>query len=182
MKKNHFPTGKGERMEMHLRAITRTMGTMAIKHFRRSFRNKAFTDQGKEPWKPRQQEGRGSLMSVSGALRRSIHKTGVTTKSVTIVAGGPKVPYAAAHNEGQTLRPRVTKKMRKYAWAKHYEAMEQDDQEKANIWKGLALTKKSRLTIKMPRRQFMGYSHALHKRTRKLIIRDLNSAFYGNSL
>lgn len=61
-------------------------------------------------------------------------------------------PYAAIHQFGGTLKPSIpiTKKTRKFFWAKFYES----GQDK---WKALALTKKKELrpTIKIPARPYI---------------------------
>jgi len=72
------------------------------------------------------------------------------------------VNYAKTHNEGLTVHPRVTEKMRKFAWYKYSQTKKKDPQQ-AKMWKGIALTKKLRLTIKMPKRQFMGMNPELNK-------------------
>lgn len=44
--------------------------------------------------------------------------------------------------------------MRRYAWAQHYREAG-DDKKKDTFWKRLALTKKTKLTVRIPRRRFM---------------------------
>ncbi len=116
-----------------------------------------------EPWpetkKPVQ---RGTLMVRSGALVASIKPKTVTSEKVVISAGSDKIPYAKAHNEGETIMVPVTPKMRKFAWAMHYKEQTEGQQEVDTDWKHLALTKKSELKIKLPRRRFMGPSDYLN--------------------
>lgn len=103
---------------------------------------------------------RGTLMVRSGALVNSIKPKTITAEKVVISGGSDKVNYARAHNEGETIVVPVTPKMRKFAWAMHYQ--EAGDDKKANTrWKGLAMTKKESLTIKLPMRRFMGPSEKL---------------------
>lgn len=72
--------------------------------------------------------------------------------------------YAGIHNEGGITHPQVTPKMRKYAWARYYEAGgKKAASGEADFWKGLALTKKQTLGIKIPRCHFMGPSATLTK-------------------
>lgn len=63
--------------------------------FNRNFQRKAFFS---EKWKPRQprKKARGSLLVVTGTMRRSI-RSEVTEDGVRFSSA---VPYAAAHNEG----------------------------------------------------------------------------------
>ena len=67
--------------------------------------------------------------------------------------------------------------MRRFAWAMYYQEggkgvkkgkagnvyQSVDIGKKANPWKGLALTKKKKLTIRMPQRRFMGLSDLLNE-------------------
>ena len=61
--------------------------------FNRNFERKAFFTR---KWKPRRNNRRGSLLIVSGALRRSISAS-VKGDGVAFTSN---VPYASAHNEG----------------------------------------------------------------------------------
>ncbi len=130
-----------------------------------------------EPWpETKVPVSRGTLMVRSGALVNSIKPASVTESQVIISAGSEKVQYAKAHNEGETIIIPITAKMRKFAWAKYYEESGKGVKkgkagntyqsievgEKVNPWKALALTKKDKLTIKMPRRRFMGPSEILN--------------------
>lgn len=111
------------------------------------------------------------------------------------------VVYAAIHNEGGTVHPKITPKMRRFAWAKYYElkgkqkgaqkprkgskngtsqsAGKQPDSGEAEKWKRLALTKKETLTINIPQRQFMGQSAELDAKisayVEKEVLRIINS-------
>ncbi|MCK4499828.1 hypothetical protein KAU11_04980, partial [Candidatus Babeliales bacterium] len=78
--------------------------------------------------------------------------------------------YSQIHNEGGNISVPVTKKMRKFAWAKHYEQAGKGSKE-FTPWKGLALTKKNGLNITIPKRQFMGNSRDLNE----IIAKDVTS-------
>ena len=83
--------------------------------FHENFRRKAFFDR---PWKPRKESGwkssrrksqRGSLLLVTGKLRRSL-KSQVTSSGVAFSSA---MPYASMHNEGfdgQITVPQHTRK------------------------------------------------------------------------
>lgn len=99
--------------------------------------------------------------------------------------------YAPAHNWGDTLHPTVTPKMRRFAWAKYYQAggqkkategkekAENNESAEALNWKKLALTKKKKLNVKIPQRQFLGESKELSEKiagkTEEEIRKVLNS-------
>ncbi len=116
-------------------------------------------------WKPTSfPAGSGSLMLRSGALVNSIRPSVVGAGRVVISAGESKVPYAQIHNEGGQIT--VTPKMKKFAWAKHYQAggspKGQDPTPQAKFYKAMAL-KKPGSTINIPQRRFMGYSPRLNE-------------------
>lgn len=154
--------------------IPEIIAEKATAFFKERFTTKEWDD---EPWpETKNPVKRGTLMVRSGALVASIKAKTVTPYKVVISAGSDKVNYARAHNEGETITVPVTPKMRRFAWAKYYEASGADIKtgkagnvyqnvdigKKANPWKGLALTKKESLTIRLPMRRFMGPSPRLN--------------------
>ena len=68
--------------------------------FDRNFERKAFFDR---PWRPRRSErsGRGSLLQVSGKLRRSLRP--VENPENGTVTWTSSEPYADIHNNGGTI-------------------------------------------------------------------------------
>ena len=124
--------------------------------FDRNFQRKAFFSQ---PWPPRKMNGRGSLLMVTGKLRRSI-RSQATADSV-IWETSEK--YAAIHNYGGTAT--VTARMKRFFWYK-YKATKDD------AWKWMALMKVgTRITI--PQRQFLGDHPEVRKRAESVISRNL---------
>lgn len=103
--------------------------------------------------------------------------------------------YAPIHNWGGTLHPTVTPKMRRFAWAMFYRtagikrgaskknrkkrAEEASNNEEANKWRALALTRKKKLKVRIPQRQFLGESRELEdsirERTKQEIIKILDN-------
>ena len=75
------------------RNILNDMRVELADEFDRNFERKAFFTR---KWKPRRINRRGSLLIVTGALRRSI-KAEVKGNGVAFTSN---VPYAVAHNEG----------------------------------------------------------------------------------
>ncbi|MDL2243833.1 hypothetical protein LJB84_03230, partial [Bacteroidales bacterium OttesenSCG-928-J19] len=90
-------------------------------------------------------------------------------------------PHASTHNNGETVTPTVTPRMRRFAWAKYYEAgggkknagngkrkgknaNPPEENSAAQFWKNFALTKKKKLSIKMPERKFLGDSQELNNK------------------
>jgi len=157
-------------------------GNIAIRHYKENFRRSGFVNGGLQPWSitKRQQSGGKSAMSnkgpllQSGRLMRGVRNS-VSDYRVKILND---VPYAATHNWGGTVQPRVTPKMRGYAWFMYYKLTGRPPSAKgvaksskkghkiketaeAKIWKSLALTKKRNLRIHIPQRQFIGQSREL---------------------
>ncbi len=155
--------------------LPRKVGITANTFFKENFRKQGFDDGGVRKWEPRKRtrrRGRGVLMDT-GRLRRSIR---VLQRSPgRVVIGTKDIPYAVIHNEGGIVRPRVTPKMRKWAWAMYYA---NKGTAEAAFYKNLALTKKTRLTIRIPKRQFIGNSRTLDRKVKEVIMQDL-PRFFG---
>jgi phage gpG-like protein len=152
------------------------IGQMAVSHFKNNFRQSGFVNNGLQAWTPAKRIGKnnyagnnyGTLLSGRNHLMNSIRYIPGDAK-VTV---GNSVEYATIHNEGGTFysHPAVTRKMRKFAWAKFYEIMGGRPAAGTPIpvdaqkWRNLALTKKNKLNIKvvMPKRQFIGDSKELN--------------------
>ena len=157
-------------------------GNIAIRHYKENFRRSGFVNGGLQPWSitKRQQSGGKSAMSnkgpllQSGRLMRGVRNS-VSDYRVKILND---VPYAATHNWGGTVQPRVTPKMRGYAWFMYYKLTGRPlsakraaksskkghkikETAEAKMWKSLALTKKRNLRIHIPQRQFIGQSREL---------------------
>lgn len=93
-----------------------------------NFGRKAFFS---DKWKPRAfPYRRGSLMSVSNNLRRSINAE-VVRNGVRFTSAKP---YATSHNEGAKIQ--VTPRMKKFFWAKYIST-------KQDMWKFMALKKRA---------------------------------------
>ncbi|GAB6010811.1 phage virion morphogenesis protein [Viscerimonas tarda] len=155
-------------------------GRMAVQHFRNNFRESGFVDGGLHPWKKskRQESGKKSAGSNYKTLTSGRNHLMMSTRyvassgAVTIINN---LDYASIHNDGGTINshPAVTPKMRKFAWAQYFKALgvkkgkklskNMTIPEDAAKWKRLALTKKTKLNIKivMPKRQFIGDSREL---------------------
>lgn len=134
-------------------------GNIAKRHIEEDFRKGGFTHNGFHPWKPakRQGGGGGSAASQYGPLLSGgNHLAGSIqyTPDDYVATVFTRVPYAPIHNWGGTTHPTVTPRMRKFAWAQHYKEAG-EDKNKDTFWKRLALTKKTKLNVTIPQRQFM---------------------------
>lgn len=99
---------------------------------------------------------KGSLMVKSGRLKRSIRKINVTRNSVTI---GTDVPYAEAHNEGETINQTINVKSH-------------SRKRKGREYKVKAHRRSRK--IKLPERRFIGESAVLLRRIERLVQREIN--------
>ena len=164
--------------------LPRKVGVTAVNHFKQNFRDGGWLDNGLHPWKrTRRQEGNGKdakyspLTSRRNHMMRSIQ---ASTSPGQVTIEDP-VPYAAIHNDGGdiTTHPTVTERMRRYAWHMVYSLagikgkgkLPKELPKEAEKWKGLALTRKSSITVHahIPQRQFMGDSAELRVKVNKLI-------------
>jgi phage gpG-like protein len=153
--------------------------------FDQNFTRQAFFS---ESWQRRKSPLRpgGSILIDTGALRRSLD---VKTTANAIEFCYSK-EYAAIHNEGGSIK--VTARMKAFFWHKYYEAQggfgrkrngeRRNDKRtvrlstEAEFWKWMAL-KKVGSEIRIPRRQFVGYSPIVEQTVRQIIEASLGEYF-----
>lgn len=165
------------------------VGRMAKTHYQDNFIKGGFVNRTLKKWEPSKRlssdsqsasSNYGTLLSGRNHLYSSINYT--TTPGKVRVYN--PVPYASAHNFGETIESTVTPQMRKFAWAKYYEAgggvkspsnggkkgkkaEKAKESGEAAFWKNFALTKKKKIKRKMPKRQFIGESKMLNDNAQK---------------
>ena len=115
------------------------------------------------------------------------HQQPNTENSITFFT---TLPYAAIHNDGGEIR--VTKKMKRFFWAKYYETSgafgrknngeRRNDKRtvqlstEAEFWKYMALMKEGK-SIKIPRRRFLGVSPEVEKAVRDIVEENITEHF-----
>lgn len=164
------------------------VGRLAENHFRDNFRQGGFVDRELRPWPRtrRQQSGAGTAESRYGPLLSSREHLMLSVEHTTYDYGAlvyNRVPYAPIHNWGGTTHPTVTPRMRRYAWWRYYAAGggkkngtgKTAGGEEAEQWKRLALTKKKKITVRIPQRQFLGTSARLEETIRKELENELEA-------
>lgn len=177
-------------------------GRMAKDHFQENFRKGGFVNGGLHLWQEsrRLSSGRSGAASRYGTLlsrRNHLFRSITYTPGEYRVRVANEVAYAPIHNWGGTAAPTVTDRMRRFAWWKFYKASGKakkaatgrknarkrgdtaiTDDPQAQFWKRLALTKKTKLSVKVPQRQFIGESRelteAIRSRTEQEILKILN--------
>lgn len=139
-----------------------------------NFKDEGFINNSFEPWPERSQPSTYGLLRVNNTLFNSI---GFDTKDTTVTFEAD-APHAEIHNEGGILHlnPLVTEKSRRFFWAMYMKTG-------VEMWKGMALTKKERLniTVKIPKRQFMGHSEHFAANFNAHIIREIQRGFQKHS-
>lgn len=173
-------------MEKLIDKTLRDVKVELTEEFDRNFERQAFFT---EKWQRRQRGGDGrAILTKSGALRKSIHSR--------ISDGGKEIvfftdlPYASIHNEGGVIK--VTPRMKRFFWAKFIETRQSFGRRKngslsrdkrnailsaeASYWKAMAL-KKVDSEIRIPRRQFLGYSPEVERAVREIIEENLGQYF-----
>lgn len=156
--------------------LPKVLGNMALNHFLQSFRDEGFTDNALSPWEKRKRKnaadirtGRSRALLVdSGALRKSLRVKSATFQKVRIGSYG--IIYASIHNRGGTTHPTVTDKMRGFMFAQFKRTGDP-------IFLSIALTKKAKLDVKIPKRQFIGESKQLRRRISKRIQQEIKEVF-----
>lgn len=115
-----------------------------------NFEKQGFTDNAFTPWQETKNTSTYNILRVTNALFNSVNVSSSTPSKITFEADAP---YAAIHNDGGVLNVPITERSRKYFWFMFMQTGKA-------MWRAMALTKKDRLTIKIPKRQFMGHSEA----------------------
>ncbi len=152
--------------------------------FDKNFERKSFFNQ---KWARRKFDYRGgSLMSKSGALRRSI-RAQVSAHGISFITD---VPYASIHNNSGEIA--VTRKMKGFFWKMYYKeggkiktlkngskshskvSIQANDL--AEFYKAMAL-KKVGDKIKIPQRQFIGSHPNVEAAVRAIIEENVNEYF-----
>lgn len=162
------------------------IGRMATDHFQDNFRRGGYVDGGLHPWPVtrRQQSGGKAANSQYGPLmsaRKNLYGSIRYVPGDAQVVVGTSVPYAVVHNQGATIttHPRVTPKMRKFAWAQFFAngGKSAPSGSSAGFWKSLALTKKEKLTVtsKIPQRKFLGPSQELTQKVSQTVENEIKN-------
>lgn len=151
-----------EQSRKEIQACITIMGTEAQNHFKTSFRNQGFTDNGLETWQKRKRtrggEGRAILVK-SGTLRRSLRKVRKGALSVSIISN---LPYATIHNEGGIIEKKARTHILSFNSKGKFQRQRTEKQRSKTSYMQKAHI--GAYKIKIPKRQFVGYSETLHRR------------------
>ena len=161
-----------------------------VMHFQKSFANEGFTDEVFVKWQKRKNyskrgnKGEGGVRSVrkyrkiltkSGALRRSIKITAFSNTTQTISSN---LPYSTIHNEGGVIEKEFNRKIMSFS-ANGKFAKTKKRKDRKDIAYQQQVTIEAH-TIRMPKRQFMGNSKSLERRSQAKFIAKINTAILNN--
>lgn len=144
------------------RKMPNEIAAIAVNFSKERFREQAWLDKTKEPWKPRANRRKGgkkksqTLLVNKGRLKRSIRKI-LANENVVII--GTDVPYAKIHNDGGTIKETVTVKEHE---RKEFTRKRKGRKEKVKAHTVSTHTRK--MNIKIPARPFIGQSYTLERR------------------
>lgn len=149
--------------------VVRFAAVEGVNFFQDSFYNQGFTNEGFEPWEPRKNDidpGRKILIK-SSFLMQSVQ---VFDKNEQRIVFGSDAEHAGIHNEGGTVKIPITARSKKYFWFMFKVSGN-------GMWKALALTKKTAISITIPKRQFLGESATFMGQLDNWIINEIQKRF-----
>lgn len=167
------------------------IGRMAKDHYQDNFRKGGFVNRGLQKWPTtrRQQTDSTSAAASYGPLLSGHNHLFGSIKYVPSdyrVTVSNDLPYADIHNQGGTVSPTVTPKMRRFAWYMYYKTSGKTSKgqkgkkksqvraaPQAEFWRNLALTRKQKLAVKIPKRQFIGESAELTQHINEKIKQEI---------
>lgn len=171
-------------------------GRIAKDHFQDNFRRGGFVNGGLHPWPEAKRRSSGGTDAASqyGTLfsgRNHLFNSIKYMPSDYRVRVANELAYAPLHNWGGTVHPTVTDKMRKWAWRQFYKSagIQKNTSKKTKatrlkaaaansqvqMWKRLALTKKKKLNVRIPQRQFLGESRELTDRINERMEKEIRN-------
>lgn len=176
---NELAAHRTQLEQLMRRRLPVIVGRMAKDHYQQNFRKGGFQNRGLQKWHPtRRQSGNGTDSMYGPLLSRRNHLFAslkyVPSDFRVLVSND--LPYAAVHNWGGAIYPTVTPRMRRFAWAMYYAngGKSKTHNPTADVWRAMALTKKKRLRINIPQRQFIGDSHELNQRINERIENEIH--------
>lgn len=167
----------------------RIAGVVAVAFFKENMRRQGQQLNGSfKPWPRRKFDFNNrkgaALLKKSGALQRNLRYRTSGNRTAII----SDLPYSRIHNDGGKIP--ITSKMRRFFWAKYYEAYGKvtfniktrevtkpggRHNADAEIWKALALTKKTHLDV--PARPFIYHTSDLYKQLDEVFIKRVKELF-----
>jgi phage gpG-like protein len=164
-----------EAFKPQLNKIVDAAGVMAVNHFKKSFRDGGFTDESLETWKPRKRAERGKSRAVlvkSGRLRRSLRSRRLGNLAVKI---STDVPYAKIHNEGGIINKEADRRILSFTSGGRFAKTKTRKQRKEVSYQQQSFIREH--YIRMPKRQFIGYSGKLNRQIIAFLDKKIKAQF-----
>lgn len=155
------------------RKLVSEFGTVAVNFSKERFVKKDWKNQVSEKWTPRKRHDRGSLMTRTGRLKRSIRKM---SSGLNYVIIGSDVPYAKVHNEGG--RSTKTIYVSSHTRTRKAGSRRRNAGGDPKTIKVKSHTRK--MNLNLPKRQFMGKSRALELRLQLHLKKSLTEQISRN--
>ena len=174
-------------------AIKETLAIIArdtVLHFQKSFANEGFTDETFMPWQKRKNSSRRGrrvaggvrsvkkfrkILTLSGKLRRSIKITEFSSSTQTITSN---MPYSKIHNEGGVIEKEFNRKIMSFTSGGRFAKTKTRANRKDVAYQQQVTIGEH--SIKMPKRQFMGNSKSLERRSQAKFVAKINTAILNN--
>ncbi|MEO6176790.1 MAG: phage virion morphogenesis protein [Flavobacterium circumlabens] len=160
------------------KALPNEVAVLAVKFSKDRFREQAWLDNNKEPWKARKQRRAGgkrksqTILVNTGRLKRSIRKVKADQNVVII---GTDVPYAEIQNNGGkiTASANVRSYTKKAHSRKAHSRSRKGNVESVaaqNVASHRVKAHRRKMNTTIPQRQFIGNSAKLARDIEKLIV------------
>lgn len=181
---------KLDRVAKLYKSMPRIAGVQATQFLKDGFQRQGWVEGGRlSRWKARvagTPRNSRRILSDTGNLKDSIRIQSLGVDEVRVGINPSEVPYAEIHNSGGSIT--ITPAMRRYFWAMYYKAVGGSsgagrrrergrgrgrESGQAKLWRALAL---KRSPIKIPKRQFIGYTPDLEKNISRELKRRLDRA------
>lgn len=174
-KNAHILKEAREKAKKEIKGMVTIMGNDALNHFEASFRNQGFTDESLVKWKPRKRTERSrggfrAILTKTGRLRRSLRRFKIGQYAIRIATN---VPYATIHNEGGVIEKEARKGVTNLKISRDGRSRFAS-KKKANFQVDSVFKEHN---IKMPKRQFVGYSGKLNRSLIKKFNDKIHSIF-----
>lgn len=164
-----------ESFKPQLNKIVEAAGVLAVNHFTKSFRDGGFTDESLEIWKPRKRTERGKSRAIlvkSGRLRRSLRSRRLGNLAVKIMTD---VPYAKIHNDGGVIEKEANRRILSFTSGGRFAKTKTRAQRKDISYQQQSFIREH--YIRMPKRQFIGYSGKLNRQIIAFLDKNIKKQF-----
>jgi phage gpG-like protein len=164
-----------EAFKPQLNKIVEAAGVLAVTHFTKSFANQGFTDESLSTWQPRKRSERGKSRAIlvkSGRLRRSLRSKRFGSLAVKIMTD---VPYARIHNDGGLIEREFDRKILSFTSGGRFaKTKTRKNRKEVSYQQQVTINAHS---IRMPKRQFIGYSGQLNRKIIAMIDKNIKRQF-----